>query len=735
MAQPPYAHAPNDQSEWHQLSDHALGVSTLAQNFADQINLSSHARIIALVHDAGKAHPGFQEYLEAIHSNSPNPKKCPHAIWGAALIYELLRTRETWRDLALPILGHHAGLHSASDAEQKLCHHLNISRTLPEWLTIKKHAFELLGEDLQVPTKVTDQLERELNIKMLFSCLVDADFLDTEAHFSQKKSALRGHSTMFADLWPDFRRNQLSLMWLKRGSKISQCRAKVYFETLQTAKNPPGVFRLTVPTGGGKTRASVAFALRHAFWNRAHDFKRVIVALPFTSIVDQTASEFRKIFGSDNVLEHQSQSDDGKDNEHDPLAQRRAMACENWDFPIVVTTTIQLFESLFSNRPSRCRKLHNIAKSILILDEAQTLPTEFLRPTLNVIKLLQEKYGVTVVFCTATQPTIEKSPYLKEWEGASITEIVPSFPALFSELDRVTYEEPRDLYDSELVNELASDECASVLTIFNTRKDALRIYEQLLEKNLEGLYHLSTLLCSHHRRTILAEIKERLLNGLPVRLISTQVVEAGVDLDFPVVYRALGPLDRIVQAAGRCNREFLLGVKGGKVVLFRLSGGGTPQGSYARGLDIANQLLSEPDAVNRLSTPAIFEDYFVRLYRDVDLDAYQIDSFRRDLDYPTVAAKYRFIDATEQFVVASYDYQTLDPLIKNHRFAPSRASWRALQPYTVSLMKWEADKLKEGNADEISPGLWRWNGPYDRKNHRGLQYAKYDPADLILSKP
>lgn len=729
------AHTPNAHAKWHELSVHALAVNALAQEFASSFNLSADARLVALAHDAGKAHPGFQNYLEAINAKVPSPKKCPHAIWGAAFFYEVFRWRANWQELALPVLGHHAGLHSASEAEQKICYHLNISRDLPEWRTIKKHVFDLLGTEMKVPHKTEDPLDREFKIRMLFSCLVDADFLDTESHFSQKQFSLRGHSIPVSDLWPAFRRNQIALMWARRGSTINRFRAKAYFEALQAAKNPPGVFRLTVPTGGGKTRASVAFALRHALHNREHGFKRIIVALPFTSIVDQTASELRKIFRTDCVLEHQSQADDDKDSEHDLEAQRRAMACENWDFPIVVTTTIQLFESLFSNRPSRCRKLHNIAKSVLILDEAQTLPTEFLRPTLNAIKLLQEKYGVTVVFCTATQPTFEKSPYLAEWEGASIKEIVPSFQTLFSELDRVTYEGPRDFDEIELANDLASNECASVLAIFNTRRDALRIYERLLSKNLEGLYHLSTLLCSHHRRSVLAEIKERLKAGKPVRLISTQVVEAGVDLDFPVVFRALGPLDRIVQAAGRCNREFRLGQKGGRVVIFQLTDGRTPRGSYARGLDIANQLISQPGAVARLSSPEIFEDYFIRLYRDVDLDLEKIDGFRRDLDYPTVAAKYRFIEATEQFVVASYDYSTIDPLINTHRFAPSRSSWRALQPYTVSLMKWEADTLKAGNADEVSPGLWRWNGSYDCKHHRGLQAAKYDPADLILSTP
>lgn len=731
---PLHAHTPNQVGHWHELESHLRETSRRATRFARSQD-AGIAKVLALFHDIGKAHPKFQFYLEAAVQKAP-ADKCPHAIWGAALLYLFVRKAHPnlWPEVALPILGHHAGLHAMADAEQKIIAHLNLHRKTEIWKGIRGFAASLASEFHFTAQSRGDLLQREFRLRMIFSSLVDADYLDTESHFSPGNSALRGSWTPLSSLWVIFRANHLRLMWFRRGERMSRARRTVYFESRRSARLAPGVFRLTVPTGGGKTRASLAFALRHAVAHPDHGFRRVIVALPYTSIIDQTAAEYRSIFGEPHVLEHHSQVAEEPNNENDLGAQRRALAAENWDSPIIVTTTVQLFESLFANHPSRCRKLHNIANSILILDEVQTLPTELLRPTFNVIKLLTDHYGVTVVFCTATQPAIDKSPYLQEWHGSQITEIVPSYENLFHGLNRVRYKAPRDYADSVLADELCMSANDSVLAIFNTRKDALRIYELMLEEKPEGLYHLSTLLCSHHRRAILKQIRHRLSDELPVRLISTQVVEAGVDLDFPCVYRVVGPLDRIVQAAGRCNREFRLGIGGGRVVLLTLIDGCAPQGHYARGLEIANQLLAEPDVSDRLSGTGIFEDYFIRLYRNVDLDAKKIDSLRSALNYPEVSRNYRFIEPTEQFVVASYDFAIIDPLITAHRFAPSRATWRSLQPYTVSLMKWEADKLAEGNAEEISPRLWRWNGAYDRKTHRGLR-AEYDPADLIASKP
>ncbi len=711
------------------LVPHLVRTSRLAVRFGNLIGIGEWCRVLSLAHDAGKFHPAFQAYLLAMHEKKDAPK-CPHAIWGGAILFQLLKKDERWKEFALPILGHHAGLHSAAPGEQKLVEHLKANVRTETWKAIKRKAAELLDTGFTPPPLLACPFARELRLRMAFSCLVDADYQDTESHFTPSSAALRGSWVRLNDLWPIFRANHLALMWGRRGSAMSRYRRKVYFECRRSAGRKPGVFRLTVPTGGGKTRASVAFALRHAVANPHHGFRRIIVALPYTSIVDQTASELRDIFGAPHVLEHQSQPENPGDTENDPVAKRLAMASENWDSPIVVTTTVQLFESLFANQPSRCRKLHNIAKSILILDEVQTLPPELLRPTLNVLRLLEENYGVTVLLCTATQPTIEKSHYLPEWRNRTIPDLVPAYPWLFQELNRVRYEAPKEFTSQDLAEQIASEQ-GSVLVIFNTKKDALKVHETLLGEKVEGLFHLSTLLCSHHRRAVLAEIKRRLSQGQPVRLISTQVVEAGVDLDFPVVYRAIGPLDRIVQAAGRCNREFKLGLQGGRVVLFTLANGRVPKGPYARGVDIAIQLLSEDGAMERLAGTGIFEDYFVRLYRDVDLDRRRVDEARKDLDFPEVSTRYRFIEPTEQFVVVNYDEKTVLPLIKAHRFEPSRATWRALQPYTVNLMKWDADRLRPSPLNEIAPSLWQWDGNYDRIHHRGLM-TEYDPTDLYL---
>jgi CRISPR-associated endonuclease/helicase Cas3 len=724
-----YAHTPIKDEEWHCLVPHLLRTGLIAKHFGSELGIGEWCQLMGYAHDAGKFHPGFQAYLHAMAENKSAPK-CPHAIWGAAFLYQCFGQKDSWKELALPILGHHTGLHCAALAEQNLVSHLNANIGTETWKLIKRQSAEILNSGLRAPLADDCPFARELRIRMAFSCLVDADYLDTESHFNPTASGLRGSWVRLADLWPIFRANHLSLMWSRRTARMSRFRRKVYFESRRAAKQQPGVFRLTVPTGGGKTRASIAFALRHAVTNPQHGFKRVIVALPFTSIVDQTASELRDIFGAPHVLEHQSQPENPGDTENDPVAQRLALAAENWDSPIVVTTTVQLFESLFANRPSRCRKLHNIANSILILDEVQTLPTELIRPTLNVLRLLEVEYGVTVVLCTATQPTIEKSHYLPEWRNREIPDIVTSHQALFRDLNRVRYE-PLDEFAPEDLAKKIGSETGSVLAIFNTKKDALKIYEHLMGKRLEGLYHLSTLLCSHHRRAILAEIKQRLSSGSRVCLISTQVVEAGVDLDFPVVYRAIGPLDRIVQAAGRCNREFKQGTRGGRVVLFSLAGGRVPKGPYARGVQIAKQLLEQEGAMEKLTGTAIFEDYFVRLYRDVDLDRPKVDEARKELDYPSVNDRYRFIEPTEQFVVVNYDRETILPLIKMHRYEPSRATWRALQPYTVNLMKWDTDTLKQSMPSQIAPDLWQWDGNYDKTHHRGIMGDYDDPADLI----
>jgi CRISPR-associated endonuclease/helicase Cas3 len=711
------------------LVDHLKTVAEHGRKFASDFGAGQTGFLLGLLHDLGKVNQAFQDYLSHLEAGENLRNGPPHSIWGAALVYSLLWGRcadaESWKEFALPVAGHHGGLASSSDLALRLTDFIASHPSEMEQLTRI-----LLDRDVFPDGFTTPELrpsgDRDVFIRMLFSTLVDADFLATEKHFSSAKTELRGGWPNLSELWRRFERNQANLLDRHRGDvgKVNLVRREVYQDCLKAASGGRGLFRLRVPTGGGKTRSGLGFALAHAV---EHKLARIIVALPYTSIIDQTAKEYRTILGEDAVIEHHSQVPIVESEAQDAQWMRRQLASENWESPVIVTTTVQLFESLLGNRTSKVRKLHNLAWSVIILDEVQCLPVELLKTTLSVLQTLVRDYHVSVVLCTATQPAFDDTPYLNGFEEMPIREIVADYAAHFTALRRVRYEKRQaPVSNGELAAEIG--DLDQVLVVLNTRRDATELLSAL--GDVPHLYHLSTLLCGAHRKAVLEEIRSRLdpKNPLPVRLISTQVVEAGVDLDFPIVYRVIAPLDRIVQAAGRCNREGNLPGPG-RVVLLQPESGGMPKGTYKTGFELA-KLLLERNPAERLHDPELYREYFQSLYRCVDTDKRDIEPDRMAMDYPEVARKYRLIDDDTVAVVVPYGDSAAR--LADWEKWPSREAWRSLQPFIVNLYQFEASRFEaEGWLKKLAGDLYYWLGGYDHL--RGIEAVSLDPADLIVT--
>lgn len=747
MTQTLRAHTPNDLGDWHDLDAHTRDVADAASRNAEAFGASATAHWAGLLHDLGKANPAFQQYLCACEqakrtgARPPKAGQTPHAIWGAAIAQELQGAiGPAWEDVAVPVAGHHAGIKRPGRIEQEL-----LPLTDRAVYAACVSALAALGPLPDTPEPPpTDPSEREMRVRFVLSALADADYLDTERHFKRAQSDERAGHDAIALLAGRLAEKQATFAASldDPDSEVNMIRREVYDACRARATDPPGFFRLTVPTGGGKTRSGLAFALDHA---RANDLDHVVVAIPYTSIIDQTAAIYAGLLGSQNVLVHHSQTPappTAGDEDAVGPALRHRLATENWDAPVVVTTTVQLFESLFSRKPGRVRKLHRLARSVIVLDEVQALPPAVLLPTLDALRILVG-WGATVVFSSATQPHFENIAALGPMQGQTSTEIVPDHAAHFATLERVRYE-PR--LDPTPWNDLA-DEIAGldrVLVIVNARRDAIRLATRLAETGVDDLEHLSTLLTGAHRRLVLRRVRQRLAAGVPVRLVSTQVVEAGVDLDFPVVYRALGPLDRIIQAAGRCNRENHLGRHGGRVVVFAPEGGGLPPGSYRKGTGLARDLLLHADP-HRLATQ---RSYFQDLYSEPgQLDEYDVQTARLGdaygnpaLDFEETQKRYRLIpDDTTPVLVAS---GATDKSAVTHRlrawieagergdWQARRHAWRRLAPFTVSVFDRQLDLLRTSPHFETlgDDALHVWRGTYDPL--LGLPLDLTDPADL-----
>jgi CRISPR-associated endonuclease/helicase Cas3 len=702
---PMYAHSENAEGKKHPLKQHLKAVAKMAATLGAKFKAASWGHLAGILHDLGKCHPGFQDYLDQCSAHPDKKIRGPdHSSAGAVLAWK----RRYWEGLTFVLAGHHGGLPNPAGLKQRL----QEKSTTPWVLEALETADSILTlPDPLPPPPLASPSQVEFFLRLLFSALVDADFLDTESHFSPERTELRHQEySNMAALFRRFKQAQ-DLLPCRARSYLNQIRNEIYQACLRAADLSPGFFRLTVPTGGGKTLSGMAFALQHAV---RYQKDRVIVAIPFTSIIDQTAQVYRDIFGPENVLEHHSAANP-EESELDFVQQQWArLAAENWDAPIVVTTTVQFFESLFAHRPSACRKLHNLVNSIIVLNEVQTLPAGLLAPILEGLQQLVDSYGATVVLSTATQPALvdSGSPYLRGLRG-DIREIVPDPARYFQALRRVNYERPDEPWTwKRVAQEMTSQ--AQALAVVNTRKDALALLDALDDP---AAYHLSSLLCMAHRRKVLQEIKSRLTKGDPCRVVATQVVEAGVDIDFPMVLRAMGPLDRIVQSAGRCNREGRLDQ--GRVVIFLPAEGKVPPGDYRTGTDIAAVILARREI--DLHSPELYETYFHQVYRAVDTDRHRINELRNRLDFPAVAAKFKLIeDDTVPVVVRYPEHNSPVEILLARLKAPdaslggqARFLLRRIQPYLINVRRALLEKYQRQNlVRELPMGLWEWLGVY-----------------------
>lgn len=724
------AHVRKDGERWieHSLEEHLHEVARRSRESATELNAAEWAYLAGLWHDLGKFSPDFQSYIrrvsgyDAEEAHIEGVGRVDHSTAGA--IHAVGRLGKAGQILAYLIAGHHAGLpdwHGDKNAGAALSTRLDQRHRLDALPLLAIPAAILSPELPSLPKIPGNAGGAHLWLRMLFSCLVDADFLDTEAFMSPEKVAARGHEACVTDLLCSFDAF-MGQFANTEATPVNRVRADVLHQCRQQAALAPGLFSLTVPTGGGKTLASMAFALEHA---KHYKKRRVIYAIPFTSIIEQTAGIYRDIFG-DRVIEHHSNLDPDTDTE----TARSRLATENWDAPVIVTTNVQLFESLFAAKTSRCRKLHNLVDSVIILDEAQTLPPELLQPCLDVLNLLALHYGVSVVLCTATQPALsDVTSFGRCLRGLNnVREITGQPDALFAALKRVQVELPanfqaRDDWDT-IAARVGDDDTA--LAIVNTRQDCRELWQRL-QKMEGGAIHLSASMCGAHRAQRISEIRQKLKDGEPVRVVSTQLIEAGVDVDFPIVYRALAGLDSIAQAAGRCNREGRR--DSGRVVVF-VPPKSAPPGQLRRAEQTTVSLMAGSD-LDPLA-PATFQRYFRQFYLDApNWDQYDMegllvrDASRMEIQFRTAAQNFRYVDDADSQPILVWWDESRSLIGKLEKGGPERWLMRKLQRYAVNLPRLVAERLTAtGEVREVWPGIFAQDVDTLYHPDRGL-----DPAN------
>lgn len=718
------SHLKSTDNDWQiqTNSDHCNGVAQIAKEFASEFGFAEWGYAMGTLHDKGKERTGFQNYIKKVSGydiNAPyNGEDKSHAYVGALL------ARTAYGPLAElminQIAGHHTGLYDSDDLVNNI-----MEREIPDEIDkdVKK-------ENLPTDILRTYNKPEELNhlYRILYSCLVDADYLDTEKFMTPDSFNMRGSRTSMGELLPmlQYKLNEFSHA---PETPVNKIRKQVQDESLKASSMPSGFFSLTVPTGGGKTISSIVWAVNHALHNKK---KRIIIAIPYTSIIVQTAAVLKSIFGEENVLEHHSNTDFEQIRDT-KLRHQIKLATENWDYPIVVTTNVQLFESMFSNKPSICRKLHNLCNSVLILDEVQTLPTDFLQPIVDALKCYQKHFGMSVLFTTASQPILSGvtrgcNPNVTLKGIESIHEIIPSEMHLHNSLRRVRLEikDEGNTYDDISHNLSLYDK---VLCIVNTRRDAKEIFCRLPEENA---LHLSRMMCPAHIRKTINNIKTNLQNGKStIRVVATQLIEAGVDIDFPVVFRQEAGLDSVLQAAGRCNREGKRDVCTTHV--FSLSRERPlPSGFIQDGNNARKSLKSDSDWF----APETMTSYFEQLYcRQDTFDKKSIGKLLykpKEIYFETAAKEFRLIDDTSVSVIVNWE-NSLDVVAKIKQEGPSYQLMKALGQYAVNIRQKDlVEILKSNIATEFLEGMYVVEAKEQYDNKIGLLMTDKRLEDTLI---
>lgn len=671
-----YAHISEDRLRFQTVLEHLEGTADLASKFAASFNAQSKAYLAGMLHDIGKYSKAFQRRLEG------SSEKVDHSTAGAKEAFAMHQP-----EVAFTIAGHHAGLPDGGCKFDTAENSTLLGRMKKNIEPYSQWKNEIHLSNKYPPQNFPqDSYSSSFFTRMLYSCLVDADFLDTENFMSNGNIQRSGYESI-----PQLLKKLENYIqpWWNPKTELNHKRCEILRNCLDSGHtNEKGLYTLTVPTGGGKTVSSLAFALSMACEKK---MDRVIYVIPYTSIIDQTAKEFSKILGKENIIEHHSGIDYTIDENSSEDERKKALAIENWDAPVIVTTAVQFFESLYANRTSRCRKLHNIANSVIIFDEAQTIPVPYLMPCTAAIAQLVMYYGVTAVLCTATQPALD-SLFQKTAPNLKIKEICHNPQKLYEVFRRTKLQNLGEVTKEELTQRLQS--ASQVLCVVNRRKTAQDLYSKLTG---EGNYCLTTLLYPEHRKRLLDEIRARLKDNLPCRVISTSLIEAGVDVDFPVAYREETGLESILQTAGRCNREGLRKIEDSPVYIFKLSGQIKIK-MLEQNIESLRHVLSKFDDPSNLDAIENYFKFYRNLKGDSALDQKNIiDGFIHGVQgnifpFATLAGRFQLIgnETYTVYIPLEDGVQLIDQLRQGIR---NRTLFRKLGKYGVNIYPDHLKKL------------------------------------------